>query len=417
MHIGIIGTGIVGVTTAGWLQRDGHRVTFIDPKEAGEACSFGNAGSLSPSAVLPVAMPGMWKKVPKWLLDPDGPLVIRTHYLPTVLPWLMQFLRYANEKEVTRIATAMRGLLLPVFDAYLPLLQRAGATSLMRRDGCLYVYSSRQSAQRWSWGANLRRSLGVEMEELDSEALWEMEPDLRGLFGFGQFAPENGSTPDPSGLVKAIYRQAMEDGASHLRASVTGFRRKGGRIDAIETDGGPDLDVDGVVVAAGAWSGALARMLGTRVPLESQRGYHVTVRNPGVSLGRNVMAVEQNIMVNPMSMGLRLAGTVELAGLKAPPNYRRAESLLSVGKTMFPNLNGADYSAWMGHRPCMPDSMPVIGAAPGVENAWLGFGHGHVGMCGGATTGREIANLVAGRAPLVDLAPFRPDRFRFGRAA
>lgn len=418
MHIAIIGTGIVGAATAGWLQRDGHRVTFIDPREAGEACSFGNAGSLSPSAVLPVAMPGMWKKVPKWLLDPEGPLVIRSHYLPTVLPWLMQFLRHSSEAEVTRIATAMRGLLAPVFDAYTPLLQRAGGMSLLRRNGCLYVYSSRGSAQKWAWGANLRRSLGVEMQEVEGEALFELEPDLRGSFGFGQFAPDNGSTPDPSALVKAIYDQAIRDGATHLRARVTGFRRSGGRVDEVLTDTSEDLAVDGVVVAAGAWSAVLARQLGTKVPLESQRGYHVTVTDPGITLNRNVMAVEQNIMVNPMTMGLRLAGTVELAGLKAPPNYARAQALLSVGQKMFPAMKPNPHEVWMGHRPCMPDSMPVIGLAPGTENAWLGFGHGHVGMCGGATTGRELANLIGDRSPEIDLSPFAPDRFtRLGRRA
>lgn len=411
MHIGIIGTGIVGAATGAWLQRDGHSVTFIDPKEAGEACSFGNAGSLSPSAVLPVGMPGMWKKVPKWLLDPDGPLVIRTHYLPVVLPWLMRFMRHSTEKEVTRIATAMRGLLAPVFDAYTPLVQRAGASSLIRQEGCLYVYSSRESAERWSWGADLRRSLGVEMQALDAEQLFELEPDLRGAFSYGQFAPDNGSTPDPEALVKAIYNQSIKDGATHLRLAATGFRKTDGQVSAVTLSDGEELAVDGVVVAAGAWSGKLARQLGSRVPLESQRGYHVTVKSPNVNLKRNVMAVEQNIMVNPMTMGLRFAGTVELAGLKTPPNYRRAESLLSKGHEIFPNLQSADHSVWMGHRPCMPDSMPVIGAAPKTENAWFGFGHGHMGMCGGATTGRELANIISGRTPEIDLSPFKADRF------
>jgi D-amino-acid dehydrogenase len=413
MHIAIIGTGIVGAATAGWLQRDGHTVTFIDPKEAGEACSFGNAGSLSPSAVLPVAMPGMWKKVPKWLLDPNGPLVIRSHYLPRILPWLMQFMRHSSEKEVIRIATALRGLLAPVFDAYTPLLERANAMSLLRQNGCLYVYSSRDVSQKWAWGANLRRNLGVEMQELEGEALFDLEPDLRGSFGYGQFAPDNGSTPDPSELVKAIYGQAIKDGATHVRASVTGFRKTGGRVDAVQTDTAGDIAVDGVVVAAGAWSGELTRQLGTRVPLESQRGYHVTITNPSIRLNRNVMAVEQNIMVNPMTMGLRLAGTVELAGLKAAPNYARAESLLAVGQKMFPTLTPDPHDVWMGHRPCLPDSMPVIGRAPGIENAWLGFGHGHVGMCAGATTGRELANMIGNRATQVDLSPFAPDRFKW----
>ncbi|MEW5423228.1 NAD(P)/FAD-dependent oxidoreductase [Amorphus sp. 3PC139-8] len=412
MHIAIVGTGVVGACTAGWLQRDGHTITFVDPREAGEACSFGNAGSLSPSACLPVGMPGMWRNIPKWLLDPEGPLVIRAHYLPRILPWLLQFMQASTEKEVVRIATAVRNLLRPVFEAYEPLAQRAGASSLIRRNGCLYVYSSRESARRWKWGMDLRRNLGVEMREVDSDELAELEPALKGTFRFGQFASDNGSTPDPSALVKAIYGQAIKDGATHVRSSVTGFELTGGVVDRLVLDDGERLEVDGVVLAAGAWSARLSRQLGARIPLESQRGYHVTVADPNVILERNVMAVEHNIMVNPMHSGLRLAGTVEFAGLNAPPRYERAESLLRKGNDLFPGLHGSRESYWMGHRPCLPDSLPVIGLAPKADNAFLGFGHGHVGMCGGATTGREIANLVSGRDPEVDLSPFSPTRFR-----
>lgn len=411
MHIGVIGTGIVGVATGAWLQRDGHKVTFIDPKEAGSQTSFGNAGSISPSAVLPVGMPGMWKRVPKWLTDPEGPLVIRAHYLPRVLPWLLQFLRNMPEAEVTRIAGAMRGLLAPTFDCYTPLLQRAGASSLLRRNGCLYVYSSRASAERWKFGTDLRRDLGVEMQAVEGEELFALEPALRGRFGFGQFAPDNGSTPDPEALVKAIYAQAIQDGAEHVRDGATGFGMRDGQVQTVQLEHGASLEVDGVVIAAGAWSGKLARKLGAAVPLESQRGYHVTIPDPGVELNRNVMAVEQNIMINPMQMGLRLAGTVEFAGLIAPPRMERAEALINVGRKVFGTLKTENYTTWMGHRPCLPDSMPVIGPAPKAENAWFGFGHGHVGMCGGATTGREIANLVAGRTPEIDLQPFRAERF------
>ena len=165
------------------------------------------------------------------------------------------------------------------------------------------------------------------------------------------------------------------------------------------------------MVAAGAWCAPLARALGLRVPLESQRGYHVTVQSSNLALHHTVMAPEYNLMVNPMAMGLRLAGSVEFAGLAPPPNYRRADVLLAKGQEMFPHLDTSRTTRWMGHRPCLPDSLPVIGRAPALDNAWLAFGHGHVGMCGGATTGREVAHLVAGRTPQVDLAPFRPDRF------
>lgn len=414
MHVAVIGSGIVGASCAAWLQRDGHRVTFVDPRGPGEACSFGNAGSLSPSACLPVGMPRMWRKVPRWLLDPLGPLTVRWTHAPNVVFWLARMLRHSTRAEVARIASALRGLLQPVFEGYGPLLERAGTPHLLRRTGCLYVYSSRQAAAEWQWGMDLRRSLGVEMVDVGQEELESLEPDLKGRFRFGILAPENGSTPDPAALVRAIHAQCIADGATHVRRSVVAFDRQGRRVTALRLDEGDPLPVDAVVVAAGAWSGTLARQLGEAVPLEPQRGYHVTVRSSNLGLRHTVMAVEHNMMVNPMAMGLRLAGTVEFGGLAAAPDYRRARALLARGLEMFPHLDASDVSHWMGHRPCLPDSLPVIGAARALDNAWLGFGHGHIGMSSGAVTGREIAHLVAGRAPQVDLGPFRPGRFSGG---
>lgn len=411
MHIAVLGTGIVGACTAAWLQRDGHRITFVSPTPPGEACSFGNAGSLSPSACLPVGMPGMWKQVPGWLRDPDGPLRIEPSYLLQVAPWLLRFLRASSREEVVRIATAMRGLLAPIFDSYGPLLAHARAEHLVRRSGCLYVYSSQPAAARWQWGMDLRRRLGVDLRDVDEAALAELEPDLRGRFRFGILAPDNGSTVDPSALVKALHARCVADGARQLDDAAIGFDHAADRVTAVRLLSGGRVDCDGVVVATGAWSRSLAQSLGLSVPLETQRGYHVTVQSSNLALRHTVMAPEYNLMVNPMAMGLRLAGSVEFAGLKRQPDYRRADVLLAKGREMFPHLDASRTTRWMGHRPCLPDSLPVIGRAPRLANAWLAFGHGHVGMCGGATTGREVAHLVAGRTPQVDLAPFRPDRF------
>lgn len=411
MHVVVLGTGIVGTCCGAWLMRDGHRVSFVSPVPPGEACSFGNAGSLSPSACLPVGMPGMWKQVPGWLRDPAGPLVIRAAYLPRLLPWLLRFLRHSRRAEVERIACGLRGLLAPIFDSYAPLLEHAGATDLVRRSGCLYVYSSEAGAARWRWGMALRRGLGVELRDIGREELEALEPDLKGRFRFGLLAPENGSTIDPGRLVKAIHARCIADGAAQVDGTAAGFERRADAVRAVHLADGRRIECDAVVVATGAWSGGLAGQLGARVPLETQRGYHVTVASSNLALRHTVMAPEYNLMVNPMAIGLRLAGSVEFAGLAAPPDYRRADVLLAKGREMFPHLDTTRTSQWMGHRPCLPDSLPVIGRAPRTANAWLAFGHGHIGMCGGATTGREIAHLVAGRTPQIDLEPFRPDRF------
>jgi D-amino-acid dehydrogenase len=411
MRILIIGTGIVGTCAGAWLQRDGHQVQFVSSVAPGDACSFGNAGSLSPSACLPVGMPGMWKQVPRWLADSQGPLTIRASYLPRVLPWLLRFMRHSSPQEVTRIAGALRGLLSPIFESYGPLIDHAGAQDLVRRSGCLYVYSSAEAAARWQWGMNLRRSLGVDLRDVNEDELVSLEPDLRGRFRFGLLAPENGSTADPQQLVKTLHAQCVADGATQTLGEVTGIEHLGPHAKAVWLADGRRIECEGVVVAAGAWSGGLTRDLGLRIPLETQRGYHVTVHSNNLALRHTVMAVEYNLMVNPMAMGLRLAGSVEFAGLKAAPNYQRADVLLAKGREMFPHLDSSRTSSWMGHRPCMPDSLPVIDRAPGMDNVWLAFGHGHIGMCTGATTGREVANLVAGRTPQVDLQPFRADRF------
>ena len=411
MRVAVIGTGIVGVCSGAWLQKDGHQVTFVDPLEPGQACSFGNAGSLSPSACLPVGMPGLWKRAPRWLLDPLGPLTVRWRYAPVVLPWLVRMLRHSTRAEVTRIATALRTLLVPIFECYEPLVEHAGVQPLVVRRGCLYVFSSHEAAARWRWGMNLRRALGVHLLDVDRDELERIEPDLRGRFRFGILAPDNGSTTDPSALTRSIYARCLVDGAASERRSVTGFERSGRRVTALRFDAGDPLPVDGVVVAAGACSAPLAAALGNRVPLESQRGYHVTVHSSNLALTRTVMALEHNLMVNPMAMGLRLAGTVEFAGLRAPPHYERADALLRQGRLLFPDLDTSETSRWMGHRPCLPDSLPVIGTSRDADNAWLAFGHGHMGMCMAASTGREIAHRVAGRPNEVDLAPFRPSRF------
>lgn len=411
MHIAVIGNGIVGTCIGAYLQRDGHAVTFVDPLEAGEATSYGNAGSITPTASLPLGQPGMWKKVPGWLMDPLGPLTIRPSYLPHILPWLLRFLRHSGEAEVIRLARAVGTLTKRVFENYEPLLQRAGASGLMERDGCLYVYSTREAREKARWGLDIRRSLGADLREIDEQELVALEPDLEGRFRYGILAADNGMVLDPSALTKAMFAKAVEDGAQTRRTRAKGIQQTGDRVTGLTLEDGTTLECDGVVVASGAWSGPIAEALGVDVPLETQRGYHVTVRSNNLRLGRVISAPEHSVFVSPMSMGLRFAGTVEFAGLSAPPNWARADALLTIGRQMFPHLDTSETTRWMGHRPCLPDSLPVIGPSPRLANAWLAFGHGHLGMCLASTTGREVANLVAGRVPDVDLAPFAATRF------
>lgn len=413
-HVAVIGAGIVGASTAAWLQKKGMTVTLIERNAPGEGTSFGNAGSLSPTAVTPVAVPGMIRQIPGWLTDPLGPLRVEPRYLFTALPWLISFLKLANREDMQRCAGALRPLLAPVFDAYRPIVERAEAQELIRREGIVYVYNSEKDFLAAKPAEDDRRKLGAVLQDLSRAEIERFAPELAPEFRWGTLAPENGFTVNPSRLTKLLAESVANHGGTHIKAEARDLiPRAGGVTIRLEREGQPEeLHADAVVVAAGAWSHFLAARVGDKVPLETQRGYHVTVAGAGLSVNRMVNWVTRRVFTTPMEMGMRFAGTVEIAGLEAPPNWERADRLLELGRKMYPAMNTSDISRWMGHRPCLPDSLPVIGRAPRAENAWLGFGHGHVGMCGGATTGREIANLVAGRAPQVDLAPFSPQRFQ-----
>lgn len=409
-HVTIIGAGIVGVSCAAFLQRQGYGVTIIDRLEPGLGTSFGNAGSVSPSAILPVAMPGMMKKLPGWLLDPLGPLTIRWSYLPFLTPWLLRFLRHASRDECVRVATAMRSLMETVFDDYNEILEGDTFRQLIRRNGCLYVYDSKEELAAAKWSLDVRRNLGAAMDEIGESEIRQLEPALNRRFQHGIFAPDNGSTIDPHLLVRAIADQVRANGGTILQAEVLDVEIGPEGPVALQTTQGR-VPVDRLVLAAGAWSGKLARKLGSKVPLETQRGYHVTYAQPDIEVHRTVMWNTRSVFVNPMDCGLRIAGTVELAGLSAAPNYARADRLNEIAQELFPDLNTATKSKWMGHRPCLPDSLPVIDRSPKYSNTVFAFGHQHVGICSGGPTGRHVANLVSGRPATIDLSPFSVNRF------
>jgi len=409
-QVTVIGAGVIGMCVASYLQRMGATVTVLDPIEPGKSCSFGNAGGLSPGSCIPVAAPGIIRQVPKWLTDPSAPLVLRWSYLPWAVPWLWRFIRASKTSEVERSAAALSALLKPVFENYQPLLADANAADLIRRDGQLYVYESEAAYKADAFGWELRQRHGARIELIPQERLREIEPSLAPFFAKGVLLPDHGYCLEPFGLVRALADNFRRNGGTIVAERVLNVEMDGNRPRALVTAVGRHT-VDAVVVAAGAWSHQLARFFGHKVPLETQRGYHATLRAPNITPRTTVMWAEKKFLATPMQMGLRFAGTVELAGLDAPPNYERATNLLEFGKRMFPGLEGSEVSRWMGHRPCLPDSVPVIGPSPKVRNVYFAFGHGHLGLSCASTTGRLVAELVMGAKPCIDPTPYRIDRF------
>ncbi|HEX5325653.1 MAG TPA: FAD-dependent oxidoreductase [Acetobacteraceae bacterium] len=410
----VIGAGMVGIATASWLVRDGHDITVVDPEPPGSGASFGNAGCFNPSSVVPVAAPGMLGKVPGYLADPLGPLRIRWSYLPALTPWLIRLIRAGTPARIEAQARALTPLLGPCLETVMDLARNAGAESLVARNGILIAYRTQQSWDDDQRAWDIRRRNGIRWEQLDADELRQFDPNLSRDFTRGKLVPGNGHCLDPGGFVRALAEALQRDGGRLLPRRATGFVLDGSRLRAVQTPEG-EIPADAAVIAAGAHSRPLAAAVGDRVPLETERGYHLMLRDPEVMPRVPTTDADAKFVATPMAGGLRFAGTVELAGLRAAPDWRRARILLRQGAKLFPGLRDAHdegrISVWMGHRPSLPDSLPVLGPSTRSPDVFHAFGHGHVGMTGGPYTGRIIAALIAGRPAPIELAPYRPDRF------
>ena len=413
-HVVVIGAGVIGACAATYLQQQGARITLIDRQAPGDdgAASFGNAGSLSPSSVVPTPAPGMLRKVPGWLLKEDGPLTIRWSYLPKLLPWLAGFIRAGGDAaHQRRAAAALSALHAPTLDLHARLADDAAVPELVAPVEYLHVYGSEASyagaARDWA----MRREHGADFEVLDRGALHDAEPDLAPHFVKGVRIRGQGRTLDPGRLVRSYVERIVANGGALRRAEVTDIEVNANRVNAVRT-GDSTVEGDAFVLSAGAFSRKLTDRLGLALPLDTERGYHVTCPNPGITVSHTVMEADNKFVANPMAMGVRFAGMVELAGVDAPPNPRRAQAIERLARRMYPKLGLEGATRWMGRRPSMPDGLPVIGPSPRHENLWLAFGHGHTGMVAGPMTGRIIAGMITGPMPNIDVAPFRADRFR-----
>ena len=409
-NVAIIGAGIIGTACAYELRRDGHEVTLYDRSESGAAASFGNSGVLSPSAVVPISMPGLARRIPKWLLDPNGPLYLDWKHLPRLVPWLVRFERAGRADRVPAISAALSTLNRETVDLLRTMLRDARLEHLIEKKGVLNVFRSAREFDEERFATELRRRAGAHIDELDAGELRDLEPSLSPVFTRGLFFPESAHSLNPYRVVTGLAEDFEHRGGKFVRAEVRGVRQVSPGRTALVTDRG-SAEFDNIVIAAGVWSNQLIAPIGYRVPLETQRGYHVTIADPGVALNTVVVPVAHMITIVPMEMGVRIAGTVEFAGLRKPPDPRRAAALLRNGLATIPTLQLGGTTTWMGHRPCTPDSLPVLGPAPRDPALLFAFGHGHQGLLGSAKTAKIIANLVAGRKPDIDLRPFSADRF------
>ena len=405
----VIGAGVVGLATALALQRPGVTVTLIDRLAPGSGTSSGNAGIVAAGSVHPESMPGLLASLPSMLLNPRGPLHLRPSFLLKQLPWLLRFLAQARPRRVEAASVAISALSKPALRFWDGLLQQVGLPSPFTRKGLLYAYGSPRSFAAALRDNVYRTRRGIAFEILDGAAACALEPALAPGLAGAIYAPEAAHHPWPQTLSDQLFERFRARGGHFVQGAVSALTREGCQV-RVHGLGDQPL-ADQLFLCAGAYSATLAKQLGWAVPLATERGYHILHPDPGLTLTRTVLFPELGFAATPMAEGLRLAGTVELASLEAPPAWDRAKVLSCNALKMLPALRGPGVKPWLGFRPSLPDSLPVLGAAPDApQGIFFAFGHGHLGLTQAAVSAACLAALAEGEAPALYLAPYRIDR-------
>jgi len=407
----IVGAGVIGLACALRLAREGRPVTLVDRDEPGRGTSFGNAGHIATEQVFPLASPEVVRGALRYLLDRESPLRIRPGYALPILPWLARFAWAARPSSFERGTAAIASLQRTARQDLADLLADAGAPQLVHMDGHLVIVERRASIPAANAEVALMQTHGVKAHWLPAAAVKALVPELgTPLEGAWKFEG-TGHVDDPFAVSEALAAAFRDAGGEIIRAEVTDVEARGARF-AARTASGGTLDASHVVVACGAWSRPLAARLGYRVPLDTERGYHVTLPQAFPAFRIPVASFERKVIMTPMTAGLRMTGTVEFGGLRLPPDPRRFTMLERHLKAMAPGLARNGMTTWMGYRPSLPDHLPVLGRVPDGRNVFFAFGHQHLGLTLAGVTARIVADEVMERARTVELAPFSPLRFR-----
>lgn len=409
-NIIVIGAGVVGLSTALYLRRSGRDVTVVDPLPPPGGASYGNAGMISADTSVPIALPGMLRKVPKWLTDPLGPLAVKPSYFPKAFPWLRKWIAAGKMPRVLEISDAMRALHKEAFNCWKEMIGPENFGDLVRPAGQVHVWETDEETPNAAIERQLRDRQGIPSQTLGPDELRQMFPGISKAVRRGILMPGNGYTVSPQRIVQTLHRLFMEAGGKLVPESVMKILPREGDGYHVMTNVGFH-HARQIVVATGAQTPRLLQPLGIRVPLETERGYHVTLPNHGLTLTTTLSNKSRSFGVTPMEEGLRVAGTVEFAGLQAPPDERRNHALIANVRNMFPDVNITDARFWMGFRPSTPDSLPILGEASGRPGLFLACGHGHFGMTGGPPSGRLVSRLINRQAAGINVAAYAPQRF------
>ncbi|CAB3731478.1 NAD(P)/FAD-dependent oxidoreductase [Paraburkholderia rhynchosiae] len=408
----VIGSGIVGLSCAFFARRAGYRVRVIDPNINDRRASFGNAGILAVCETLPLANPALLRQLPSLLLSRDSPLHVRWRYLPALAPWLVQFARSSARGPSLRSALALNSILQTALDAHAELATACSAVEFLAPTGWIKAYQSEEAFGSQSAERAALADWGVAMQSLSRADVNELAPGFEGVFAKATLFPDCQQVKNPGRYIARIQGACVEHGVEFIEDTVRHFHFADDRVTRVQATERV-IEGDIFVIACGAWSKRLAADIGERVPLDTERGYHVMLDTRNRMLLRSPLFWhEKSVVFSQLDYGLRMTSSVEFAGLNAPPRYQNIDRTLSVIKGIAPALAELPVeSRWLGFRPSMPDSVPVIGRSAHQPNCFLAFGHGHLGLTLGPQTGRLIAQAIRGARTDIDLAPFSSSRF------
>lgn len=410
MTTAVIGAGIIGTAIAYDLQKRGRQVLLLDRDAPGRGASYGNMASIAVTEFMPASRPAVWRQMPGWLLDPEGPVRIRPAYLPRLIPWFARFVAASRPGRLRALESQGAALCARVYDDLLPLLRETGLADQLSDQGCLSLYTDQAEFRADRDHIEILERYGFAHTVLTGDQARALEPELSPEIGMAVLFPQNRSLRDPYRLVTSLAERFTAAGGQIERAEVTGFDRSDA-IQALHLADGRRITVDEVVLCAGAYTGQLSKKLGEPMPLETERGYHTQIMAPGITMRHSIIWPARAFMVTPTAGGIRVGGTVEMAGLTAAPDWRRSKITVRRAQQALPNLACADVTEWMGHRPALPDTVPVISASAKTRGVYYATGHGHLGVTYAATTARLIGDLITGATPPLDMRPYRIDRF------
>ncbi|WP_200017251.1 NAD(P)/FAD-dependent oxidoreductase [Cobetia sp. cqz5-12] len=411
-EVAVIGAGAVGVACALWLRRSGHEVTMIEREGIASGTSFGNASTLADYGCLPIARPEIWRSMPSLLLSPDSPFVIDWKCLPRLSPWLMRFMGQCNATRFRANSEMLARLLSHTYTDYQPLLDDApAAAAMIQRKGCLYAYGKAENLQAAQGDIRLRDQLGIHQQVLTADELIALEPAMAGHTAGGVLFPSSCHLDDPQVFIDTLAAPLREEGRLVTAEVIRLSSQASGML--LEYADGRRLMADRVVLAAGAWSAHLARQIGDRIPLDTERGYHIEFDLEHSPLNRPTCPVESAFYMTPLRGAegprLRVAGTVELSSLAGPANPARFDYLETRVRRVL-GLDAPVARRWLGFRPTLPDSIPVIGPSPNEPRVIHAFGHQHIGVTLAGVTGRLVSECLAKGSPEW-ITPCSPARF------